>query len=152
MKRTLQGRQYDTEKATAIAVWNEGYSAGSRMFCEETIYRTRSGLYFLHGRGGADSKYASTGRGIPPCYGEAIVPLTYEAAAAWAAEHPARVDYNIMAVRRLQGLPGPERSLKVSTLIIKIPAPMKELVQAEASRRKVSVTTIVLELIADAFA
>ena len=147
MKRTLQGRQYDTAKARALAQWNEGYAVGSRCYCEETLYRTRSGLYFLHGVGGPESRHADSGRGRPTTSGESVTPLAIGAAAEWVRAHPARLNYDSMAVRRLLEPDHPVTAVKPEPLLIMVPAPMKDLIRAEASRRQVSVTTIVLEAV-----
>lgn len=147
MKKTIGGRQYDTATARALARWSDGYPAGHRCYCEETLYRTRAGLYFVHGVGGPDSQYADTGRGLPPCSGERILPMTLDTAAGWLALRPSRMNYDSMAIQRLLEPERPVTILKPEALLVMIPVPMKDLLRAEASRRRVSVTTVVLEAI-----
>ena len=64
---------YDTSKAEPLG--NRIYSYfGDPAGYEETLYKTKGGLYFLWGLGGADSPYAS---------GEDIHPISKEEAQAW---------------------------------------------------------------------
>lgn len=52
-------------------------------YYEETLYRKRTGEYFLYGYGHGDSKYAKQVCGdFGP--GSDIIPLSYEQARAWA--------------------------------------------------------------------
>ncbi len=49
----------------------------------EHLYRTKSGKYFIHGVGGASSRYASRDEDGNPIPGEDIILLTNPAAADW---------------------------------------------------------------------
>jgi hypothetical protein len=83
MKKLINGRRYDTDTAKELACWDNGVY-GDINSVEETLYRKNTGEFFLHGSGGANTKYArSTGTGnwTP---GEEIIPLTLEAAQEWA--------------------------------------------------------------------
>lgn len=53
---------------------------------EETLYRTKRGKYFLHGIGGANTKYwhQYSGGG---CGGEEIIPLSEAEAREWCEEN-----------------------------------------------------------------
>lgn len=93
MKKIINRKVYDTETATKIGEWDNGQH-GDFGFCEETLYRKKSGEFFVHGNGGAASKYASVcacGQGWAG--GEAIVPLSYGAAQDWAEEHLSAEEY-----------------------------------------------------------
>jgi hypothetical protein len=88
MKTIINMKRYDTATAEEIASWWNGCSRNDFNYCAETLYRTASQSWFLHGEGGPLSKYAQSvegGRGT--CGGETIVPLTEAAAAEWLAEH-----------------------------------------------------------------
>lgn len=84
MKKRIDKKLYDTDTALKIASWEE--LPGDFSYICETLYRKRSGEYFLHGEGGPRSMYGiqegSNFRG-----GATIVPLTYEQAEKWAEEH-----------------------------------------------------------------
>lgn len=67
---------YDSEKAEALGKREFSYY-GDPAGYEEALYKTKGGLYFVVGQGGADSPYAD---------GADIRPLTDEEAQAWLAE------------------------------------------------------------------
>lgn len=93
MRKIINNKSYDTEKAARIGSYNHGeYVTDFGYYCE-TLYRKRTGEYFLHGEGGPASKYAeSLGNGSWQG-GEKIEPMTYEAATAWAIDHLDTEDY-----------------------------------------------------------
>ncbi len=72
---TFEGKRrvYDTTKAEAIGHRAFSYY-GDPAGYEETLYKTKGGLYFLWGLGGADSPYNA---------GEDICPITEKKAKAW---------------------------------------------------------------------
>ena len=82
MQRIIEGKCYDTTKATAVASYCCSQK-GEPDYCEETLYRTKSGRYFLHGKGGAECEW-----GWPPMYnisgdGEGIAAMEPEDATDW---------------------------------------------------------------------
>ena len=86
MRKIIKGKMYDTDTATNVGDWGNGHYTSDFDYCGETLYRKRTGEYFVHGEGGARSKYAK-----PDydgwCGGSAIVPLSYDAAREWAERH-----------------------------------------------------------------
>lgn len=88
MKKVIDCKLYDTETADLIHSWNNGYYGSDFKRCEEDLYRTKKGTYFLHGSGGPMSAYAeSCGNGM--CGGENIDVLTPDAAAQWLEQRDA---------------------------------------------------------------
>lgn len=86
MKKIINNKVYDTTTAQKCGEWDNGYYTNDFNFCSETLYRKKTGEYFLHGEGHALSKYA--GHSGDSCgWGEQIVPLSYEKAQKWAEEH-----------------------------------------------------------------
>ena len=88
MKSIIDLKRYDTETAALVAEWSNGGSQKDFYHCSEDLYRTKNGAWFLHGEGGALSKYAEAceaGRGMRG--GSQITPFTEEEAAAWLAKH-----------------------------------------------------------------
>ena len=73
--KMFQGKKhvYDTEKAEASGHRAFSYY-GDPAGYEETLYKTKGGLYFLWGIGGADSPYNA---------GEDIRPISEKEAKAW---------------------------------------------------------------------
>lgn len=87
MKKIINGKVYDTETAERVGEWSNGHFTSGFDYCSEDLYRKRTGEFFIHGDGGASSKYAvSYGNGSWGG-GEKITPLTYESAQKWAEEH-----------------------------------------------------------------
>lgn len=86
MKAIIDGKRYDTETATVIAEWSNGYLYSDFAYCAETLYRTKKGTWFLNGEGGAHSRYGrSVGDRI--CGGSRIVPLSDAEAREWLESH-----------------------------------------------------------------
>lgn len=85
MRKIIKGKMYDTDTAVSIGDWGTGYRSDLD-YCGETLYRKRTGEYFVHGEGGARSKYAQPDFG-GWSGGSAIVPLSYDAAREWAERH-----------------------------------------------------------------
>lgn len=76
MKKIVNKRTYNTNTATKIGTYCEG-QFGDPAGYEESLYKTKKGQYFLHGIGGAESKYPE----------EDLVPVTKEEANAWYSAH-----------------------------------------------------------------
>ena len=57
MKKIINGKVYDTETAQVLGSWS---NMSDRSFerIDETLYRKRTGEFFLHGEGGPMSRYA----------------------------------------------------------------------------------------------
>jgi hypothetical protein len=88
MKMIIDRKRYDTDTAEEIDWWWNGCSHGDFHHLAETLYRTKNGVWFLHGSGGALTQYAeSLENGRSRCGGETLVPMAEEAAADWLARH-----------------------------------------------------------------
>lgn len=87
MKRIIEGKRYDTATAEQVANWNNGLSESDFNECEEDLYRTKNGNYFVHGQGHALTRgsrncgHNSWGRG------QGILACTPSKALAWLKEH-----------------------------------------------------------------
>ena len=86
MKKIIKGKLYDTDTAKKLAVWSNEYYPNDFNFCQERLYRKRTGEYFLFGKGGANSGYRERCYGGGWTAGKNIIPLTYEEARQWAEE------------------------------------------------------------------
>lgn len=58
MKAIMHRMVFDTETATAIAEYDNRLSKADFRWCEETLYKTPKGQWFLHGRGGPQSPWS----------------------------------------------------------------------------------------------
>lgn len=86
MKKVINGSLYNTDTANCVGSWSNNLPYNDFGWCEESLYRTKSGKYFLHGEGGAMSIYC-VHSGNSTCGGERIKPLTYVEAKQWAEEN-----------------------------------------------------------------
>lgn len=86
MKKYINGKKYDTETAKAVGSWSNHLSYRDFGHCEETLYRKKTGEFFLHGEGGPMTGYAER---VDNMWGEgeAIRPMTFDEAQKWAEEH-----------------------------------------------------------------
>ena len=82
MKRIIEGKCYDTATATEVASSYYSYK-GDFDWVEETLYRTKSGRYFMHGMGGAHTRWCWYDENIWRGDGEGIVALTPAEAVEW---------------------------------------------------------------------
>lgn len=84
MKKIINGKMYNTETAKELGFWSNGENGFG--FCDEWLYRKKTGEYFLYGKGGGMSKYCSyNGNMYGP--GERITPLTEAEAKKWAEDY-----------------------------------------------------------------
>lgn len=86
MKRIIDGHRYDTNSAKEIAFNTEG-NRGDFQFTKETLYRTKSGRYFIFGVGGPGTKYAEEIGQNQWSGGSRIIPVDDDAAQKFAEEH-----------------------------------------------------------------
>lgn len=86
MKKVIDGRMYNTGTAKLLGGGSNDCPRNDFHFWEEDLYRTKSGAYFLHGQGGAASRYAESAGQNSWCGGEKIIPLPPEQAREWAEE------------------------------------------------------------------
>lgn len=87
MKIIIKQKRYDTDTAKECGQWENMQDRSNLDWYSETMYQKRSGEFFLHGVGNANSKYSrcvgnNSWRGL-----EKVIPLDYEAARIWADEH-----------------------------------------------------------------
>lgn len=87
MRKYINGNRYDTATAAELGTWENGSTPYDLNWVRETLYRTKAGLYFVHGEGGANTRYSKTlGENSWAC-GERIVTLTQDSAREWAEQH-----------------------------------------------------------------
>ena len=84
MKKIIGGKVYDTETARLVGKWENDRPITDGSWMSEDLYRKKTGEYFLHGFGNGLSPYAQQVATGGFTSGEAIRPLAYEAALAWA--------------------------------------------------------------------
>ena len=82
--QVIDNKRYDTNTAKLCGVFKE--NIGTEKGFSETLYRKRSGEYFLYAEGAWKSQYAVTKQG-KRTGGEHILPLSYDDALRWAGDH-----------------------------------------------------------------
>jgi len=92
MKKVINGKIYNTETAECIANWDNGLYGGDFGRCEETLYITKKGAYFIHGDGGASSHWSEPCGGNGRCGGSGIEVLSTSEALEWCETHHVNVD------------------------------------------------------------
>ena len=133
MYKVIHGSKYDTDTARRLTTWDNELEPGDLNYVMETLYRTRGGNYFLHGIGGARTRYNvrisdSRWRG-----GEEIRPLSYGAAQSWVEEHFDGDEYESI-------FGDPEEGKVTKTLQIAVAANRKlEQMQAEQGKTQAAI-------------
>jgi len=87
MKKIIGGKVYDTATAKKMASWSNMADVRDFHQFSETLYRKKTGEFFLHGEGGPLTQYAQTVGTNSWRGGERIMPMTFAEAKAWAEEH-----------------------------------------------------------------
>ena len=125
MKKIINGRVYDTEKAHRL-----GYNGGGDGFhsWHEELYQKRTGEFFLYGEGGPATKYAYyVDANNAWSGGNKIIPMTVETAMEWAEENLTAEEYE-----QIFGLP--DEDAEPVTLCIQLPADLTAKLREGASK------------------
>ena len=85
MTKIINGKRYSTESAKTIGAYSNNLSSRDFHSLDETLYKTGSGNYFLHGEGGPMTDYAVC-EGNTTYGGCRIIPMTRADAFRWAQE------------------------------------------------------------------
>ena len=83
MKKIINNKVYDTDTAKELASWSSD-NANRLDYIDETLYRKKTGEYFLLGEGGPRTQYAREAGTNSWSSGDRIMPMTYQEASDWA--------------------------------------------------------------------
>lgn len=86
MKKIINGKKYNTDTAKLIGSVGYGYPSDLE-YWTESLYLKKTGEFFIHGKGGAMSKYARRTGQNEWSGGEEIRPLSLEEAWEWAEKY-----------------------------------------------------------------
>lgn len=86
MKKIIDRKLYDTDTAKEIASYSYGYY-GDFSYIDETLYRKKTGEFFLYGSGGPMTKYSEQRSSNEWGSGEAIIPLDIDEAKEWLEQY-----------------------------------------------------------------
>lgn len=84
MKKVINGKMYNTETAKAVGYYDNNLPRNDLGYCEETLYKKKTGEFFLYGIGGPASKYSKPVIDLNWSGSESIIPLSNEEAKKWA--------------------------------------------------------------------
>lgn len=93
MKKIINGKVYDTSTAKEIGSWDNGRYDDNINLIEKTLYRKRTGEFFLYERGGANTQYAKQTGANHWSGGEYITPIELDEARKWAEENLTAEEY-----------------------------------------------------------
>lgn len=141
MKKIINGKLYDTETAKKVGFWHNAGSWRDFNHVEETLYRKRTGEFFLFGEGGPASRYAKKVDQNSWSGGEEIKPLSAAMAREWAEQNLDADDY-----AEIFGMPD-EGTDEKETLCVQLPADLMTRIRAGASEAGTSLTAYVETLI-----
>lgn len=87
MKKIINGKCYNTETATKLGYWSNGLSYRDFSWCEEALYRTKKGAYFIAGEGGPMTGYAESCGQNSRGSGSDLFVVTESEAREWMETH-----------------------------------------------------------------
>lgn len=139
MRKIICHKAYDTDTAALVGEWDNGLPVNDFARCNESLYRKKTGEFFLHVAGGPASRAAVSCGNNTWKAGELIEPLTWSAAIDWAEEHMDAEDFESAFGEVSEG--------GDSTLSILISTAAKTKLEREMSKRGLSQRAIIEELI-----
>ena len=86
MIKIINRKEYNTNTADLLHEWANHYFRDDFNFCGESLYCTAKGALFIHGKGGANSKYAVS-VGNSRSNGEDLYVVEKEEAIDWLEVH-----------------------------------------------------------------
>lgn len=137
MKKIINGKVYDTEKAELLATaHHENVKDYAGITLRQWLHRKRTGEFFLAVEGASQS----LANVLPEsAHSSGIYPLTREQAQSWAERELSADDWE-----RIFGDPDDDAKTALSFLV---PAPAAAKLAAEATKRGISKTELLLAMI-----
>lgn len=87
MRKIIGGKKYDSLTAEKLAEWNNGGFYGDFTRSDQTLYRKKTGEFFLCSEGAERRGGGEIG------FGEEIIPLSEREARDWAEDHISDEEY-----------------------------------------------------------
>lgn len=87
MKKIIKGKKYDTETAKQVGRWSNTFDWYDFGYCSESLYKKKTGEYFIFGEGGPMSRYSVSTGTNSRSGGFQIIPVSEEEAKEWAEDH-----------------------------------------------------------------
>ena len=142
MKKIINGRVYDTEKAKELGTYANYGSWIDFSHFEETLYRKKTGEYFLFGEGGPMTRYAEAEGQNGWSGGKRIMPMTYDEAREWAEKHLEADEYEVIFGEIVEDEDAGKQVVSISV------SPAKwEAAKREAARRGIGISEYIESLL-----
>ena len=141
MKKIINGKLYDTDTAKELGTYSHSNPRDFNYWCE-TIYRKRTGEFFLYGHGGPASKYAESCGQNTWSGGSKIIPLNYKASQEWVEKYLDADDYQTIFGDVTEG-----DDVLIS---VKLPASADSKLRRIAAEKGISLTAMIISLIDNA--
>ena len=141
MNKIINGKRYDTDRAKELAYAYNTLDRRDFTWYQETLFRKRTGEFFLYGEGGPMTRYASR-CGNAWGYGEMITPLSLDEAKKWAEEHLDADEWE-----ELFGSPEECTGVEKQTVTYSLPVTTIEKIKRTATERGISFSEVVAEAI-----
>lgn len=142
MKKIINGRVYDTEKAKELGTYANYGSWRDFSHFEETLYRKKTGEYFLFGEGGPMTRYAEAEGQNGWSGGKRIMPMTYDEAREWAEKHLEADEYEVIFGEIVEDEDAGKQVVSISV------SPAKwEAAKREAARRGIGISEYIESLL-----
>ncbi|HDO26157.1 MAG TPA: hypothetical protein ENG95_05910 [Nitrospirae bacterium] len=87
MKKIINKKMYNTETSICLHSWDDGCYGNDFRACEESLYKTKRGAYFIAGSGGPMSKYAKSYGSNSTGGSSDITPVSKAEAIEWLESH-----------------------------------------------------------------
>ena len=139
MKKVIRNKLYNTDTAKAIKHrFTENVPNNDFNFESETLFRKKTGEYFLAGEGGPFTKYAN----ISDCddaFAKKIIPLKFKQAQEWAEQYMTAEEYSAEF-----GEPSEDETIRVAA---EIPETIKAKLDETARNEKKSVAAVIRDIL-----
>lgn len=87
MHKVINGKKYNTDTAKLLGTWCAECGSTDFNYFAESLYRSKSGNFFIYGKGGPDPPYRQQVEYSTWTGGESIIPISFEQAQKWAEKH-----------------------------------------------------------------
>lgn len=139
MVKIINGKKYSTETAEQVGFYRNSPGRNDFHWVEETLYKKRTGEFFLFCEGGPASIYCTWIDSHNRTSGDRIIPMTFEKARRWAEEHLEAEEYEEIFGEVEEG--------EMKGVMYSLPVNLIEKVKRKATERRITASQLVAELI-----
>ena len=129
MRKVINNKVYDTTTAVVVGTYSSSAPTSDLDYRRETLYKKRTGEYFIYGEGGPRSPYAKVMDDGSWGWGEAIHPVSLALAQKFAETKLTAAEYE-----------GAFGALDDDTLTVSLPPRLIEAIRAMAEELGLSVS------------